>query len=313
APDVASFNFPTGLKEGQRGSAMCTIKSGERPFEFQWLKNGEEIITSSNVKIQNVLDTSFLVIEAVSSESNGNYTCIVKNLYGSDRFTATLNVAAAPTWIKEPNDVLVEEGDSISIGCSASGEPKPSVKWLRGEGNTLISNDISSAMSVSTSGTLTVNKIEAAMQGSYTCIAENEIGKTISKTITILVRDAPVVAPFIFPPALKEGERGSATCTIKSAPPVWKKEPIDQVVQEGEILSVECEAIGVPSPTMKWTVGDKHEPIPSDPSSMIRSSTSGTLIINKVDISMESIYSCEADNGFGHTLKKDIVITVRGK
>ncbi|KAG8174360.1 hypothetical protein JTE90_011412, partial [Oedothorax gibbosus] len=393
APDVPSFSFPTGLKEGQRGSAMCTIKSGERPFEFQWLKNGEEIITSSNVKIQNVLDTSFLVIEAVSSESNGNYTCIVKNLYGSDRFTATLNVAAAPTWIKEPSDVLVEEGDSISIECAASGEPKPSVKWLRGEGNILISNDISSAMSVSASGTLTVNKIEAEMQGSYTCIAENEIGKPISKAIIILVRvilfiialcylfqiilcgDAPVVAPFIFPPALKEGERGSAICTIKSgdrpfefhwekdgkdltnvetqsirdssiliiesvssessgnytcivsnafgkdrftasllvtAPPVWKKEPMDQIVQEGESLAVECEAIGVPSPTMKWTVGDKHEPIPSDPSSIIRSSITGSLIINRVDISMGRIYSCEADNGFGHTLKKDIVITVRG-
>ncbi|KAG8178096.1 hypothetical protein JTE90_017445 [Oedothorax gibbosus] len=188
APDVASFSFPTGLKEGQRGSATCTIKSGERPFDFQWLKNGDEIVKSSNVKIQNVLDSSFLVIEAVSSESNGNYTCIVKNLYGSDRFTATLNVAAAPTWIKEPTDALVEEGDSISIDCSASGEPKPSVKWLKSEGNTLISNDISSAMSVSASGTLTVNKVEAVMQGSYTCTAENEIGKPISKSITILVR-----------------------------------------------------------------------------------------------------------------------------
>lgn len=93
APDVASFSFPTGLKEGQRGSATCTIKSGERPFEFQWLKNGDAIMKSSNVKIQNVLDSSFLVIEAVSSESNGNYTCIVKNAFGTDRFTAPLNVA----------------------------------------------------------------------------------------------------------------------------------------------------------------------------------------------------------------------------
>ncbi|KAG8178097.1 hypothetical protein JTE90_017446 [Oedothorax gibbosus] len=185
APVVAPFIFPPALKEGERGSAICTIKSGDRPFEFHWEKDGKKL---TNVETQSIRDSSFLIIESVSAESSGNYTCIVSNAFGKDRFTASLLV---------------------------------------------------------------------------------------------------------------------------TAPPVWKKEPMDQIVQEGESLSVECEAIGVPSPTMKWTVGDKHEPIPSDPSSMIRSSTSGTLIINKVDISMEGIHSCEADNGFGHTLKKDIVITVR--
>lgn len=92
-PVVAPFVFPPALKEGERGSATCTIKSGERPVSFQWLKDGNDITESENIKIQTVLDSSFLVIESVTSFSTGNYTCIVKNNFGSDRFTAELIVS----------------------------------------------------------------------------------------------------------------------------------------------------------------------------------------------------------------------------
>lgn len=85
--------FPPALKEGERGSAICTIKSGERPLSFQWLKDGSDIKESESIKIQTVLDSSFLVIESVTSTSTGNYTCIVKNNFGSDRFTAELIVS----------------------------------------------------------------------------------------------------------------------------------------------------------------------------------------------------------------------------
>lgn len=37
------------------------------------------------------------------------------------------------------------------------------------------------------------------------------------------------------------------------APPVWLKEPMDTFAQEGENLSVECLASGVPQPTVTWT------------------------------------------------------------
>lgn len=84
--------FPPALREGERGSAICTIRSGERPVEFQWKKDGQEVLESSYLKIQSVPDSSILVIESVTSKSSGNYTCIVKNAYGTDQFTAVLTV-----------------------------------------------------------------------------------------------------------------------------------------------------------------------------------------------------------------------------
>lgn len=84
--------FPPALQEGERGSAICTIRSGERPLEFQWKKDNEDISETSNIKIQSVPDSSILVIESVTSKSSGNYTCIVKNSFGRDQFTAVLTV-----------------------------------------------------------------------------------------------------------------------------------------------------------------------------------------------------------------------------
>lgn len=91
-PVIAPFSFPPALKEGERGSAVCAIRSGDTPLDFEWLKDGQVITETKNLKIQSVMESSFLVISSVTSESSGNYTCIVKNAYGSDKFTASLAV-----------------------------------------------------------------------------------------------------------------------------------------------------------------------------------------------------------------------------
>lgn len=92
SPVVAPFMFPPALKEGERGSATCTIKSGDRPLQFKWKKDGHDIVESSNIETQSVKDSSILFIESVSAKTAGNYTCIVTNTFGSDKFTAVLTV-----------------------------------------------------------------------------------------------------------------------------------------------------------------------------------------------------------------------------
>ncbi|CAL1281298.1 unnamed protein product, partial [Larinioides sclopetarius] len=129
SPVVAAFTFPSALKEGERASATCTIRSGDTPLEFQWLKNGQDATELDGIKIQSVMDTSVLVIASVTSKSSGNYTCIVKNSFGSDRYTSSLAVTAPPTWKTEPVDVYTQEGESEVIHCEAIGVPKPEIKW----------------------------------------------------------------------------------------------------------------------------------------------------------------------------------------
>ncbi|XP_035232060.1 Down syndrome cell adhesion molecule-like protein Dscam2 [Stegodyphus dumicola] len=188
APVVAPFMFPPALKEGERGSAICTIKSGDRPLDFKWLKDGSEIQESQNVKIQSVMDSSFLVIEAVTSQSSGNYTCIVKNTFGSDHFTATLMVSAPPKWVIQPFDIQTQEGKTESVPCKATGVPSPKIKWKFGEQmETEISEDSNQMVYVSKNGSLVLNKVDSSMKGSYTCVADNNFGAPLKKIIFISV------------------------------------------------------------------------------------------------------------------------------
>ncbi|PRD30310.1 UNVERIFIED_CONTAM: Dscam2 [Trichonephila clavipes] len=130
-PTVAAFNFQSALKEGERGSATCTIRSGDTPLEFQWLKDGQDVNNIEGIKTQSILDSSFLVISSVTSKSSGNYTCIVRNAFGSDRYTSVLAVTAPPTWKTEPKDIDIQESENGIIQCEATGVPQPEIKWAR--------------------------------------------------------------------------------------------------------------------------------------------------------------------------------------
>lgn len=40
-----------------------------------------------------------------------------------------------PEWIIEPKDVNVVRDDQAEVNCSASGHPKPTIKWKKGTSN----------------------------------------------------------------------------------------------------------------------------------------------------------------------------------
>ncbi|GIY86363.1 hemicentin-2 [Caerostris extrusa] len=228
-PVVAAFNFPSALKEGERGSAICTIRSGDTPLEFQWLKDGQDVNEIEGIKIQSVMDSSFLVISSVTSKSSGNYTCIVKNSFGSDRYTSVLAVTG-------------------------------------GTENSFISGDPGSSIQALSNGALSFSKIDATMQGSYTCIADNTIGTPLSKSVFVKVRNS-------------FGSDRYTSVLAVTAPPTWSVEPKDIDTQEGENEVIHCEANGVPAPEIKWMHGliEKASVISGDAASSTRVLPNGAL------------------------------------
>ncbi|XP_055939795.1 cell adhesion molecule Dscam2-like [Argiope bruennichi] len=191
APVLAPFSFPPALKEGERGSAACFVRSGDIPLEFQWLKDGKKLQEIDGITIRSLPDSSVLSISSVLSESSGNYTCIVTNAFGSDRYTSTLAVTAPPTWKIAPEDVDTQEGENKVIQCEANGVPAPEIKWTYGstDRESIISGETSSNIKVLPNGALSLTKVEASMQGSYTCIADNKFGTPLTKTIYVKVRE----------------------------------------------------------------------------------------------------------------------------
>ncbi|KFM77613.1 hypothetical protein X975_25957, partial [Stegodyphus mimosarum] len=75
---IQQFSFPSDSEIGKRVSATCTPASGEK-MEFKWLKNGKELIKGLNIDIRSYSDLSNLVIDPLTEDDTGNYTCIVNS------------------------------------------------------------------------------------------------------------------------------------------------------------------------------------------------------------------------------------------
>lgn len=70
-----------------------------------------------------------LVIEHIQSNHSGNYSCIVSNVAGVERFTVPVTVNVPPKWILQPKDSSVQAGEDLSLHCQADGWPMPIVGW----------------------------------------------------------------------------------------------------------------------------------------------------------------------------------------
>ena len=65
----------------------CNIQEGSPPFKFEWMKDGSVLQSDENTKIKVDEEDSLLSIKSTRATDDGNYTCIVKNAFGSASFT----------------------------------------------------------------------------------------------------------------------------------------------------------------------------------------------------------------------------------
>lgn len=72
---------------------MCLSLTKTKPVSFEWLKNGQKITGhEENIRINTVNEVSALVFDPVTVNDSGNYTCSATNTYGTDKYTAVLEV-----------------------------------------------------------------------------------------------------------------------------------------------------------------------------------------------------------------------------
>lgn len=73
---------------------LCGVEKGAQPLFFEWFKQGQLIRSGSAAKyeIETSKRSSTLFIEHITKEDAGNYSCIVKNAYGSDSINVLLTV-----------------------------------------------------------------------------------------------------------------------------------------------------------------------------------------------------------------------------
>lgn len=91
---------------------------------------------------------------------------------------------ARPGFVIQPQNTEVLVGESVTLECSATGQPQPRVSWTKGDRSPL-PND--ARINITPSGGLYIQNVVQADGGEYTCFASNNVD-TVHATAHIIVQ-----------------------------------------------------------------------------------------------------------------------------
>ncbi|XP_058865273.1 neural cell adhesion molecule 1-B-like isoform X4 [Acipenser ruthenus] len=158
---------------GSTSSITCVVEGDPQPH-INWTRNGRPIKAKPG-RFGFNSDQSVLTIYAVEKTDEGQYTCIATNKINSSSANVTLHVSVKPeVQLERTKEARPQE--STSITCNATGDPLPTMHWVR-KGNKLVPDSRTEISQQPLSSTLTLQKVEPSDGGIYTCVATSPVGE----------------------------------------------------------------------------------------------------------------------------------------
>uniref|UniRef100_A0A8C7Z9H1 Roundabout, axon guidance receptor, homolog 1 (Drosophila) n=1 Tax=Oryzias sinensis TaxID=183150 RepID=A0A8C7Z9H1_9TELE len=260
---------------GEPAVLECQPPRGHPEPTISWKKDGvniddrDERITIRGGKL--------MITNARKSDA-GKYVCVGTNMVGErDSEVAELTVLERPSFVRRPGSQVVLVDQSVEFRCEARGDPVPTVRWRKDDGELP-----KGRYEIREDHTLKIRRLTSADVGSYTCVAENMMGKA----------------------------EASATLTVH-VPPAFVVRPRNQVVGVGRTVTFQCEATGNPQPAIFWQREGSQNLLfsyqPPQPSSRFSVSQTGDLTITDAERSDMGYYSCQALNIAGSVITKALL------
>uniref|UniRef100_A0A914H3L7 Ig-like domain-containing protein n=1 Tax=Globodera rostochiensis TaxID=31243 RepID=A0A914H3L7_GLORO len=223
-----------------------------------------------------LLPNHSLRIHKVSNDHAGRYTCTAINQAGEAAKSTFVRVHTPPTIALGQSSFNLIRGDTVTFPCDVEGEPKPIVKWfLNGEAlvDELVEED----------GSLALEAVEDRHRGTFTCVAENELGRD-ERIISLAVHSAPII----------EG-KGIVR---------------ELVANESDWLELRCPATAHPPPKRRWNWNGLRIDLrdgergaagaaPSGHSVHLEMPSNGSLVIRRVALAHAGAYECHVSNMAG--------------
>uniref|UniRef100_A0A8C1VFB3 Roundabout, axon guidance receptor, homolog 2 (Drosophila) n=1 Tax=Cyprinus carpio TaxID=7962 RepID=A0A8C1VFB3_CYPCA len=263
---------------GEPAILECVPPRGHPEPTIYWKKDKVRIDEKDDrIKIRG----GKLMISNTRKSDAGMYICVGTNMVGErDSETAQVTVFERPTFLRRPINQVVLEEEAVEFRCQVQGDPQPTVRWKKDEidvprGRYDIKYDKDDYV-------LRIKKAAASDEGTFTCVAENRVGKTeASATLTV---------------------RGQLTA------PQFVIRPRDQIVAQGRTASFPCETKGNPQPAVFWQKEGSQNLLfpnqPQQPNSRFSVSPSGDLTITAVQRADAGYYICQALTVAGSILAK---------
>uniref|UniRef100_A0A8C4IV11 Hemicentin-2 n=1 Tax=Dicentrarchus labrax TaxID=13489 RepID=A0A8C4IV11_DICLA len=305
---------------GSHVALLCEA-SGVPVPSITWLKDGTPI--ESSLQWQWSVRGNRLELGPLTLSHAGTYTCVAKNSEGRTQKDYTLTVQVSPTILdsEHPSDVSAPMGEELTLECRATGIPTPRLSWLK-DGVTLDGTD---TLPPSISGETTVPREVQVTQDSVVTL-ECQAAGSPPPQISWLKNGRPLLLTprtrllssdsvlRISPVQLSDS--GTYTCVARSRaglaelsydvqvqvpPGVDHVEPVEPVtVVQGSLVTLTCEARGVPPPTLTWM--KDSQPL-SLHRNLLLDGQETRLQLPDVAPSDAGLYSCVASNQAGSSTK----------
>ena len=229
-------------KEGDDVKMVCPVQAHPSPL-VTWHK-GEEAVDHTWTRFR--VSKRQIRIKGVVKADTGHYTCKAINGFGKVEISVELivinpeeltgvsaeeiNKLTSPVFSRstqeEDKSLVRSVGSDLTLRCSVSGFPQPSVSWYKDD--TLLRG---------TSGEkIHFRSLSTRDSGAYSCVAQNIIG-TSAQTFTLNVRSSGAAERRARPgAALSPGMLGPANISV----------------EQGDTATLDCRVDTDYAPNIKW-------------------------------------------------------------
>uniref|UniRef100_A0A3P8QUC0 Heparan sulfate proteoglycan 2 n=1 Tax=Astatotilapia calliptera TaxID=8154 RepID=A0A3P8QUC0_ASTCA len=264
-PYATSVPNDVAVRVGEVIRLQC-LAHGTPPLTYTWTKLDGNLSPRAEVR------EGDLQINLATSEDAGSYKCVASNKVGNSEVIAKVTVRCelAPLAVRVAPQVEVKaQGSAVEFTCSAAGGVETKIEWLK-EGGALPPN------SHIKDGVLRIENLEQSNEGVYICRASSVYGQA----------------------------QDTARLTIQALPKVMINVRTSvQTVMIGNSVEFECQAVGDPEPTVKWSKVGGSLP----PHIVVKG---GMLKIEQVTEADAGQYRCTATNDVG-SVQSQVVLNVQ--
>uniref|UniRef100_A0A3B1IMM5 Obscurin, cytoskeletal calmodulin and titin-interacting RhoGEF n=1 Tax=Astyanax mexicanus TaxID=7994 RepID=A0A3B1IMM5_ASTMX len=179
------------LSVGRDATLSCTVVGTPVPA-VTWEKGKLHICTGGRFKTAEDGDVYRLTIYDLTLDDSGQYMCRAKNTVGEAYAAVTLKVGLpepvvdrAPAFTVKPVSSRVGLGGDVTFFCRVAARPTANFEWEK-DGRYLGETNRIKITSDSESSSLRIQSIRSMDSGTYTCRAQNPIGRAQAAAVLVV-------------------------------------------------------------------------------------------------------------------------------